>query len=119
MFTLNLSPVQFVIQGLVKTKRSLPELDSSIDLSKPLFLFLIFGPSLRRHQSPMAVSDKSAKTSKEVAPPVTGSSMPQRSVPRTPDMSDTMWLSHLTYHQTPGSTQEHTERGLISSGDAR
>lgn len=64
------------------------------------------------------MSDKSAKTSKEVASPVTGSSMPQRSVPRTPDMTDTMWLSHLTYHQTPGSTHEHTERGLASSGDA-
>ncbi|KAG1777270.1 hypothetical protein EV702DRAFT_1101963 [Suillus placidus] len=66
----------------------------------------------------MAVSDKSAKTSNEVAPPVTGSSMPQHSVLRTPDMTDTMWLSHLTYHQAPGSTNEHTERGRASSGDA-
>lgn len=66
----------------------------------------------------MAVSDKSAKTSNEVAPTVTGNSMPQLSVLRTPDMSETMWLSHLTYHQTPGSTSEYTERGRASSDDA-
>ncbi|KAG2364716.1 hypothetical protein BDR07DRAFT_1400883 [Suillus spraguei] len=66
----------------------------------------------------MAVFDKSAKTSNEVASPVTGSSMPQRGVPKTPDTTDTIWLSHLTYHQTPGSTNEHMERGLASLGDA-
>ncbi|KAG2091523.1 uncharacterized protein F5147DRAFT_723679 [Suillus discolor] len=66
----------------------------------------------------MAVSDKSTKTSNEVAPTVTGNSIPQLSVLRTPDMSETMWLSHLTYHQTPGSTNEYTERGRASSDDA-
>lgn len=104
---------------MVKTRReSLPNLDSPIDLSKLLFLFLTLGASLRRSQSPMAVFDKSAKTSNEVASPVTGSSMPQRGVPKTPDTTDTIWLSHLTYHQTPGSTNEHMERGLASLGDA-
>jgi len=64
------------------------------------------------------MSDKSAKTSNEVALPVIGSSIPQNSVLKTPEvMTDTMWLSHLTYHQTPGSMNEHTERGRASSGD--
>jgi hypothetical protein len=66
------------------------------------------------------MSDKSAKTSNEVALPVIGSSIPQNSVLKTPEvMTDTMWLSHLTYHQTPGSMNEHTERGRASSGDTR
>lgn len=64
------------------------------------------------------MSDKPAKTSNEAAPPVTGSSMPHSSVLRTPDMADAMWLSHLTYHQTPGSTNERTERGRASLCDA-
>ncbi|KAG2160249.1 uncharacterized protein EDB93DRAFT_1114262 [Suillus bovinus] len=66
----------------------------------------------------MAMSDKFVKTSNEVAPPVTGSSISQPSVLRTPDMTETMWPSHLTCHQTPGPTNEYTERGHASSDDA-
>ncbi|KAG0703031.1 hypothetical protein DFH29DRAFT_918434 [Suillus ampliporus] len=64
----------------------------------------------------MTVSDNPVKTS---APPMAGT-MPQLSVLRTPDMADTMWLSHLAPHPAPGSTNEHgTERGRASSSDAR
>ncbi|KAG1725578.1 uncharacterized protein EDB91DRAFT_1168085 [Suillus paluster] len=66
----------------------------------------------------MTVSDNPAKTSNGAATPMTGS-MPQPNVPKTPDMTDTMWLSQFAYHQAPGSTNEHTERGRAPPGDVR